>query len=110
MFTSDGQLLCVYGNTHVMCDANCLVFCFSSLPGQAMRGGDGKAGFLIRNPAGQVILPYQWQESAEHEDNSVKMEGKSNLNVHTNYKCSVFIIKIDVGPADFSELFNFRLY
>lgn len=40
-----------------------------------MRGGDGKAGFLIRSPAGQVILPYQWQASAEHEDNLVAIEG-----------------------------------
>lgn len=53
---------------------NLIVFdCHSLL--QVMRGGDGKAGFLIRNPGGQVILPYQWQESAEHEDNSVATEG-----------------------------------
>ena len=51
-----------------------------------MRGGDGKAGFLIRNPAGQVVLPYQWQESAEHEDNSVKMEGQFIQSVYEAFK------------------------
>lgn len=40
-----------------------------------MRGGDSKAGFAIRNPNGAFVLPYQWSESAEHEEQSVQMAG-----------------------------------
>ena len=41
-----------------------------------MRGGDSKAGFLIREPTGQTILPYKWSENAEHEESSVQNGGK----------------------------------
>lgn len=33
-----------------------------------VRGGDGMAGFAVRNPAGQVVRPYQWQASADYTD------------------------------------------
>lgn len=41
-----------------------------------MRGGDGKAGFAVRNPGGAFIMPYAWKESAEHEESSVQVGGK----------------------------------
>jgi hypothetical protein len=42
---------------------------------QVMRGGDGKAGFAIRNPTGGFALPYQYSESSDHDENSVPLEG-----------------------------------
>ncbi|KAM7357132.1 p24 family member logjam [Cochliomyia hominivorax] len=33
-----------------------------------VRGGDGMAGFAVRNPAGQIVKPYQWQATAEYTD------------------------------------------
>lgn len=42
---------------------------------QVMRGGDSKAGFLIRDPTGATILPYKWSENAEHEESSVHNGG-----------------------------------
>ncbi|XP_055382654.1 transmembrane emp24 domain-containing protein B [Condylostylus longicornis] len=33
-----------------------------------VRGGDGMAGFAVRNPAGQIVKPYQWQPSADYTD------------------------------------------
>ena len=40
-----------------------------------MRGGDGKAGFAIRNPAGAFVMPYTWKENTEHEDSHVQQGG-----------------------------------
>ena len=40
-----------------------------------MRGGDNKAGFAVRDPSGIILLPYQWQESGEYEQNSVTLAG-----------------------------------
>jgi len=33
-----------------------------------VRGGDGMAGFAVRNPAGEVVKPYQWQATADYTD------------------------------------------
>ncbi|XP_037934064.1 uncharacterized membrane protein C17A5.08 [Teleopsis dalmanni] len=33
-----------------------------------VRGGDGMAGFAVRNPAGQIVKPYQWQPTADYTD------------------------------------------
>ncbi|EDV95661.1 GH15831 [Drosophila grimshawi] len=33
-----------------------------------VRGGDGMAGFAVRNPAGDVVKPYQWQATADYTD------------------------------------------
>lgn len=35
-----------------------------------LRGGDGKAGFAVRNPAGEIVHPYQWRASADYQDQS----------------------------------------
>lgn len=42
---------------------------------QVMRGGDSKAGFVVRYPDGQFLLPYQWSESADVDETSVNQEG-----------------------------------
>jgi hypothetical protein len=42
---------------------------------QVMRGGDGKAGFAVRDPNGAFVMPYTWKESAEHEVQSIEMGG-----------------------------------
>jgi len=35
---------------------------------QVLRGGDGMAGFAVRDPNGQLVLPYQWRQSADYQD------------------------------------------
>lgn len=35
---------------------------------QVLRGGDGKAGFAVRNPAGEIVHPYQWKTNADYQD------------------------------------------
>lgn len=35
---------------------------------QVLRGGDGQAGFAVRHPNGNHVLPYQWRPSAEYEE------------------------------------------
>lgn len=35
---------------------------------QVLRGGDGLAGFAVRHPSGQVVLPYELRPSAEYQD------------------------------------------
>lgn len=35
---------------------------------QVVRGGDGQAGFAVRNPAGQIVHPYQWKPSSEYQE------------------------------------------
>ncbi|XP_015514416.1 transmembrane emp24 domain-containing protein 5 [Neodiprion pinetum] len=37
---------------------------------QVLRGGDGMAGFAVRNPTGQIVYPYQWRTSADYQDQS----------------------------------------
>ncbi|XP_024940591.1 transmembrane emp24 domain-containing protein 5 isoform X2 [Cephus cinctus] len=38
---------------------------------QVLRGGDLKAGFAVRNPAGEIVHPYQWRASADYQDLSM---------------------------------------
>ncbi|XP_029830593.2 transmembrane emp24 domain-containing protein 5 isoform X1 [Ixodes scapularis] len=40
-----------------------------------LRGGDGQAGFAVRHPNGQHVLPYQWRPSAEYEETSATTTG-----------------------------------
>ncbi|XP_050310753.1 transmembrane emp24 domain-containing protein B [Anthonomus grandis grandis] len=35
---------------------------------QVVRGGDGMAGFAVRNPKGEIVHPYQWKPSSEYQD------------------------------------------
>ncbi|XP_015172560.1 PREDICTED: transmembrane emp24 domain-containing protein 5-like [Polistes dominula] len=35
---------------------------------QVLRGGDGKAGFAVRNPEGLIVYPYQWRANADYQD------------------------------------------
>ena len=35
---------------------------------QVVRGGDGMAGFAVRNPGGEIVKPYQWQATADYTD------------------------------------------
>ncbi|KAG7198781.1 hypothetical protein KM043_001763 [Ampulex compressa] len=37
---------------------------------QVLRGGDGQAGFAVRNPEGVIVHPYQWRTSADYQDQS----------------------------------------
>ncbi|KAL0116803.1 hypothetical protein PUN28_010016 [Cardiocondyla obscurior] len=37
---------------------------------QVLRGGDGKAGFAVRNPEGVIVYPYQWRTNADYQDQS----------------------------------------
>jgi len=36
-----------------------------------LRGGDGKAGFAVRNPEGIIVYPYQWRANADYQDQSL---------------------------------------
>ncbi|XP_070390320.1 transmembrane emp24 domain-containing protein 6 isoform X2 [Dermacentor albipictus] len=40
----------------------------SSTESEVLRGGDGQAGFAVRHPNGNHVLPYQWRPSAEYEE------------------------------------------
>ena len=35
---------------------------------QVLRGGDGMAGFAVRHPNGQLVLPYQWRANADYQE------------------------------------------
>ena len=35
---------------------------------KVIRGGDGMAGFAVKNPAGDVVHPYQWLASSDYQD------------------------------------------
>lgn len=38
---------------------------------QVIRGGDGKAGIVVRNPDGAIVYPYQWRANADYQDQSI---------------------------------------
>lgn len=40
-----------------------------------MRGGDNQAGFAIRNPLGQFVMPYQWKAHAEYDEAAIQTPG-----------------------------------
>lgn len=33
-----------------------------------LKGGDGMAGFAVRHPNGQLVLPYMWKANAEYQE------------------------------------------
>ena len=33
-----------------------------------LRGGDGMAGFAVRNPGAQLVHPYQWKPASEFQE------------------------------------------
>ncbi|KAL3268083.1 hypothetical protein HHI36_007210 [Cryptolaemus montrouzieri] len=35
---------------------------------QVVRGGDGMAGFAVRNPKGEIVHPYQWKPNSEYQE------------------------------------------
>ncbi|KAL1137966.1 hypothetical protein AAG570_009661 [Ranatra chinensis] len=35
---------------------------------QVLRGGDGMAGFAVRHPSGQIVLPYQWRANSDYQE------------------------------------------
>nr|CAG4650377.1 EOG090X0AV2 [Sida crystallina] len=35
---------------------------------QVLRGGDGMAGFAIRNPQGHLVHPYQWKAASDYQE------------------------------------------
>ncbi|XP_060528217.1 transmembrane emp24 domain-containing protein B [Cylas formicarius] len=37
---------------------------------QVVRGGDGMAGFAVRNPANTIVHPYQWKPNSEYQEQS----------------------------------------
>ncbi|KAL1490262.1 hypothetical protein ABEB36_012986 [Hypothenemus hampei] len=37
---------------------------------QVVRGGDGMAGFAVRNPQGTIVHPYQWKPNSEYQEQS----------------------------------------
>lgn len=55
---------------------------------QVMRGGDQKAGFVVRDPLGGFTLPYQWSESADVDETAVQSEGYYQFcidNTHSRF-------------------------
>jgi len=46
---------------------------------QVMRGGDSQAGFAIRDPMGQFVMPYQWKAHAEYDEAAVQTPGYYSL-------------------------------
>lgn len=39
---------------------------------QVIRGGDGMAGFAVRNQQNEIVHPYQWQASSDYTENQSK--------------------------------------
>ncbi|XP_046390547.1 transmembrane emp24 domain-containing protein 6 [Ischnura elegans] len=37
---------------------------------QVLRGGDGMAGFAVRDPNGVIVHPYQWKANSDYQDSS----------------------------------------
>lgn len=35
---------------------------------KVLRGGDGMAGFAVRNPNNEIVHPYQWQAQSEYQE------------------------------------------
>lgn len=35
---------------------------------QVLKGGDGMAGFAVRNPKGDLVFPYTWKAGSEYEE------------------------------------------
>ncbi|XP_076671311.1 transmembrane emp24 domain-containing protein A [Andrena cerasifolii] len=51
---------------------------------QVVRGGDGKAGFAVRNPEGVIVHPYQWLPDSSYYD-TVKNAGYYSICVDNQF-------------------------
>lgn len=51
---------------------------------QVVRGGDGKAGFAVRNPEGIIVHPYQWLSNSDYQD-TVKNAGYYSICVDNQF-------------------------
>lgn len=51
---------------------------------QVVRGGDGKAGFAIRNPNGIIVHRYQWLSSSDYQD-TVKDAGYYSICIDNQF-------------------------
>ncbi|XP_031835359.1 transmembrane emp24 domain-containing protein A [Nomia melanderi] len=51
---------------------------------QVIRGGDGKAGFSVRNPEGTLDHPYQWLSSSGYQD-TVRTAGYYSICVNNQF-------------------------
>lgn len=51
---------------------------------QVVRGGDGKAGFAVRNPEGVIVHPYQWLSNSDYQD-TVKNAGYYSICIDNQF-------------------------
>ncbi|XP_017762298.1 PREDICTED: transmembrane emp24 domain-containing protein 5-like [Eufriesea mexicana] len=51
---------------------------------QVVRGGDGKAGFAIRNPNGIIVHHYQWLSNSDYQD-TVKDAGYYSICIDNQF-------------------------
>lgn len=51
---------------------------------QVIRGGDGKAGFVVRNPDGVLVVPYQWLSNSDYQD-VVKNAGYFSICIDNHF-------------------------
>ncbi|KOX79286.1 Transmembrane emp24 domain-containing protein 6 [Melipona quadrifasciata] len=51
---------------------------------QVVRGGDGKAGFAVRNPDGVIVHPYQWLSNSDYQD-TVKNAGYYSICIDNQF-------------------------
>ncbi|XP_076757943.1 transmembrane emp24 domain-containing protein 5 [Xylocopa sonorina] len=58
---------------------------------QVVRGGDGKAGFAVRNPEGIIVHPYQWLSNSDYQD-TVKSPGYYSICINNQF--SRFVSKL----------------
>jgi len=77
---------------------------------QVMRGGDGKAGFMIRGPDPQAapVLPYQWSDSADYDVSSVPAEGYFQFcidNSHSRFQSKLVSLYVASFKRDEWETF-----
>ncbi|XP_017892902.1 transmembrane emp24 domain-containing protein 6-like [Ceratina calcarata] len=51
---------------------------------QVIRGGDGKAGFAVRNPEGIIVHPYQWIANSDYQD-TAKASGYYSICIDNQF-------------------------
>lgn len=52
---------------------------------QVVRGGDGMAGFAVRNPQGEIVHPYQWKANSEYQDGTAKVPGYYSVCIDNQF-------------------------
>ncbi|XP_030761922.1 transmembrane emp24 domain-containing protein 5 [Sitophilus oryzae] len=52
---------------------------------QVVRGGDGMAGFAVRNPQGQIVHPYQWKSNSEYQEQVVGEGGYYSVCIDNQF-------------------------